>query len=337
MRQVCVTALLVCACAVLAACGSDDSSSSSEGDAAAKSPATLRLGMSSYSGYGPYFIGVEKGFFKEAGLDLKPQIVGDDALQRATMVRAGKLDGFTTTVDTIVNAMGKGVPLKLVLATDTSNGADGVVSTKGIADVAALRGKEVAVQPGTTTQFMLAAVLETAGLTLDDIKQKNLSPSDAGAAFAAGKVDVAATWEPWLTKAAEKNGKVLASSKELPGVITDAVAVDPGYAEKNPDAVRALAEGWDKSVAFLESNPDEALPMMARGLDLEIADLKSQLETINLFSQAEAQEFFGTKDAPGEMYKLVDRSSAFWADLGEIDGKVDSDTAVAPEFVGDAG
>jgi NitT/TauT family transport system substrate-binding protein len=336
MRRLCATALLVSAMAVVSACGSDESpSSAASGESSGDAPA-LRLGMSSYSGYGPYFIGVEKGYFQDAGVDLQPQIVGDDALQRATMVRAGKLDGFTTTVDTIVNAMGKGIPLEIVTATDTSDGADGVIATKDIPDVSALRGKEIAVQPGTTTQFLLATVLDGAGLSLDDIEQTNLSPSDAGAAFAAGKVEVAATWEPWLTKAAEKDGQVLASSKELPGVITDAVAVDPEYAKEHPDALRALAEGWDKSVAFLESNPDEALEIMAQGLDLDVADLKSQLETIKLFSTADAQAFFGTAEQPGDMYDLVTRSADFWTSLGEIEGEVDAQQVVDPSFVNDA-
>jgi NitT/TauT family transport system substrate-binding protein len=333
MRKVIAMAVAGMLCATLAACGEGDSAAGG-GDSGTP---RLRLGMSSYSGYGPYFIGVEKGYFRDAGVDLDPQIVGDDALQRATAVRAGKLDGFTTTVDTIVNAMGKGIPLVTVLATDTSDGADGVVSTKDVAEVADLRGKQVAVQSGTTTQFLLATVLEEAGLSLDDIEQQNLSPSDAGAAFAAGKVPVAATWEPWLTKAAQQGGKVLASSKDLPGVITDAVALDPDYVEEQPDAAQALAEGWSRSVEFLRENPEEGRRIMAKGLDIDVDELSSQLKTIKLFTKDEAAQFFGTEEDPGQMYDLVSRSAEFWKTLGEAEESVDPKQAVDPTFVNDAG
>lgn len=334
MRQAIAALLALALAASAAACGSGGGGGGNSAASGGDLP-TLRLGISSYSGYGPYFIGEKQGFFRDAGVNLVPQIVGDDALQRATAVKAGKLDGFATTVDTVVNAIGKGVPVVNVLATDTSDGADGIVSVKSIPDVAAIKGKEVAVQPGTTTQFMLASILEQAGLTLDDIEQTNLSPSDAGSAFVAGKVEVAATWEPWLTTASEKNGKILASSKDYPGLITDAAAVSADYAKQHPDAVKGLVEGWDKSVAFLREHPDEALPIMAEGLQIKPDDLKEQLRTIKLFDAADSRRFIGTESSPGPMYDLVKKSSEFWNGLGEIDQEVDPKQAVDPSFVND--
>jgi NitT/TauT family transport system substrate-binding protein len=42
-----------------------------------------------------------------------------------------------------------------------------------------------------------------------------MNPDDAGAAFAAGQLDVAVTWEPWITKVSgEKKGHVIFSSKD---------------------------------------------------------------------------------------------------------------------------
>lgn len=326
------------ALAGLTACGGEksDSSTAASASGSGETP-VLRLGISSYTGYGPYFIGQEKGYFQDAGVDLQPTIVGDDALQRGVAVRGGKLEGFATTLDTVINTMGKGVPVVNVMATDTSDGADGIVGTEDIGSIADLRGKQVAVQSGTTTEFLLAYALKQNGLTLDDIEARQLDPSAAGSAFVSGKVPAAATWQPWLDQAEKSGGKILASTKDYPGVLVDTVALDKEWAESNPDAVRAVIAGWDKSVAFLESHPDEALQIMSKGLDTKVADLQDQLTSIRFYTSDDARKLFGTTDAPGPLYKVADEAAAFWKETGDAPTPVSAQDALDPQYLNDAG
>ncbi len=320
----------------LSACGGADSSSSSAGTSSGGTP-VLRLAVSSYTGYGPYFIGAKKGFFKAAGVDLRPSVVGDDALQRGVAVRAGKLEGFATTLDTAISTMGKGVPVVNVMATDTSDGADGVVGGRDMTSVADLRGKEVAVQSGTTTQFLLAYALKKNGLSLDDIKAKDLDPSAAGSAFVAGKVPAAATWEPWLGQAEKSGGRILASTKDYPGVIVDTAAISRTWATAHPDAIKGLIAGWDKSVAYLRSNPDDALQIISEGLDTKVGDLKDQLASIRFYTSQDAKPLFGTTGSPGPLYKVADDAAAFWKSLGAVSTPVSSKDALDPRYLDDAG
>jgi NitT/TauT family transport system substrate-binding protein len=322
----------------LTACGGDSSESSTTASASGSGEVpVLRLGISSYTGYGPYFIGQKKGYFKDAGVDLQPTIVGDDALQRGVAVRSGKLEGFATTLDTVINTMGKGVPVVNVMATDTSDGADGIVGKRDFGSIADLRGQEVAVQSGTTTEFLLAYALKQNGLTLDDIKVRQLDPSAAGSAFVSGKVPAAATWQPWLDQAAKSGGKILASTKDYPGVLVDTIALDREWANDNPDAVRAAIEGWDKSVAFLEANPEESLEIMSEGLDTKVADLKDQLTSITFYTSDDARTLFGTVDAPGPLYKVAEEAAAFWKASGDAPEPVSAQDALDPQFLNDAG
>lgn len=336
IRSFCGLAAVTLTLAGLTACGGDESSSSTAASASGETP-TLRLGISSYTGYGPYFIGQKKGYFKDAGVDLQPTIVGDDALQRGVAVRGGKLEGFATTLDTVINTMGKGVPVVNVMATDTSDGADGIVGKKEIASVADLRGQEVAVQSGTTTEFLLAYALKQNGLTLDDIKVRQLDPSAAGSAFVSGKVPAAATWQPWLDQAEKSGGRIIASTKDYPGVLVDTVALDKDWAKSNPDAVKAVIAGWDKSVAFLEQHPDEALQIMSEGLDTKVADLKDQLASIKFYTSDDARQLFGTTDAPGPLYKVADEAAAFWKASGDAPQPVSAQDALDPQYLNDAG
>ena len=87
---------------------------------------------------------------------------------------------------------------------------------------------------------MLQKALEKAGLTEKDIQLVNMNPDDAGAAFAAGKIDVAVTWEPWITKASgDKKGHVIFSSKETPNLILDVLAISTKTAPRTSRPRRA--------------------------------------------------------------------------------------------------
>ena len=102
-----------------------------------------------------------------------------------------------------------------------------MLAKKEITDVKAMKGKKVAATLGQCNHLLLQKALEKAGLTEKDIQLVNMNPDDAGAAFAAGKIDVAVTWEPWITKASndKKGGHVIFSSKETPNLILDVLAI----------------------------------------------------------------------------------------------------------------
>ena len=67
--------------------------------------------------------------------------------------------------------------------------------------IADLKGKNVAVNEGSVSEFYLNVLLGKAGLKESDLNTVNMTASDAGGAFVAKRVDAAVTWEPWLTRA----------------------------------------------------------------------------------------------------------------------------------------
>src|SRR5438067_2029344 len=88
--------------------------------------------------------------------------------------------------------------------------------------LSACGAQNLAVNQGSVTEWFLAQVLNDNGLSLSDVKEKNMKSCEAGAAFVASKVDVAVTWEPWLSKAKTRtDGHILVSSKQYPDLIMD--------------------------------------------------------------------------------------------------------------------
>src|SRR4051812_15323063 len=185
----------------------------------------ITIGHDLWIGYSGVFIAKDKGFFEKAGLkvELKPFSNPGDTLPALV---SGKLDIGLTTLQNLALLNGKSdAALVAVYLIDSSNGADAIVAKKEITSVDGLKGKKVGATIGEVNHMLLLAGLEKAGLKASDITLTNLSADDAGAAFVAGNLDAAVTWEPWVTKATSSGGKVIFSSAAIPDTILDCVVV----------------------------------------------------------------------------------------------------------------
>lgn len=332
-----VLAILLGALALAAAgCGGDEErepSGQTGGETGGAELAPIRVSFSTWNGYAGLVIGVESGMFEEAGLDVEYTVI-EDPVQRFNALEAGELEAIATTPDTLSRNYARGIETVQVLGLDASVGGDGIVAEKSISSVEGLAGQKVAVSEGSTSQWFLAYVLDQSGLTLDDVEQVNLTSGDAGAAFAAGQVPVAVTWEPWLTRAEENpDGQVLVSTKEYPDIITDQLAFTPEFIEENPETVTAFIEAYGKVMDFVESSPDEAFEHATEYLGQSVDDIKATLETVPLWTLAESQEYYGTPDNQGPIYDIFLESAEFWKSIGEIEEIPDAEGAIDPTFL----
>jgi NitT/TauT family transport system substrate-binding protein len=316
---------------VAAGCGGDDDGESASGDSD-----TIRLAFSTWNGYAGLVIGVESGMFQDEGLDVSYDVI-EDPVQRFNAFKAGEFDAVATTPDTFSRNWARGIETVQVLPLDRSLGGDGVVATNDVATFDDLPGQTVAVSQGSTSQWFLGYVLEDNGLSLDDVEQANLTAADAGAAFAAGRVPVAVTWEPWLTRA-EKNpdGHVLVSTEDYPDIITDGVAFSPDFVDANPDTVQKFVDAYGKVMDMVQSDPDKAFGYASDYLGQSVADIKATLKTVPLLTLDEGAQFLGTADSPGPAYDVFTQSAEFWQSIGEADEVPSPDGAIDPSFINEA-
>lgn len=284
----------------------------------------LKLAHSTWVGYGPFYIAQEKGFFADEGVEIELSVMENTPLKMGALM-AGRVDLVASTADEFPTYMRNGKPLNYILAVDNSNGGDGVVSHKDIATVADLKGRTVAFEEGSVSQFFINALLRRAGLSQDDIKMVNMTATDAGVAFAANRVDAAVTWEPHLSQGAAKDhGKILVSSSETPGLIVDVVAVLENTATEHEEELKGFVRAWDRALGFIESNPDEAFTIMAKGVGGWLEDpneFKAAATGIEYLNTSRNAEMFGTPEAPGVLTETVSNAINIWSDLGRI--KVD--------------
>lgn len=324
---------------VVASCGGGDEATTGGGASGGGGTQAkpIRMAFSTWNGYIGIVIGVKEGLFEKAGVKVDYTVV-EDPVQRFNALKSGSLDAIATTPDTFSRTYANGIETVQVLGLDASVGGDGIVAENSIRTVADLKGQQVGVSAGSTSQWFLAYVLDQNGLSLDDVKQVDMTSGDAGSAFAAGRIPAAVTWEPWLSKAQENpDGHVLVSTKKYPTIITDQVAFDPDFLKENPDSVRAFVKGYQAAVEFLRTNEDQALEHVTDYLGQSPDEIRAIMKTVPIWGIEESRKYYGTKDDPGPIYDIFKKSADFWKDLGEIETTPDPKTAIDPSFIQQAG
>jgi NitT/TauT family transport system substrate-binding protein len=284
----------------------------------------IKLGMSTWLGYAPLYLAKEKGFFHKRGIEVEIVVIESPADRRAAFA-ADRIQGMATTVDTHVMtaAAENPIPVKQVLAMDDSYGGDGIVAKKEIKTVKDLKGKTVAAQLGAgASYFWLNYVLSQNGLKLSDLKTVDMKAGDAGAAFVAGRVDAAVTWEPWLSKAkATPFGSVLLSSDKTPGIIVDSLAFKPAFLQTRGADVKKIVAAWNEAVKFAADNPKDADAVMAKFTGQKPEEFTKEKAGVRFYGQKENKDYFGTAEKPGLLYTVTQRAADLWFSLKLIKTK----------------
>jgi sulfonate transport system substrate-binding protein len=124
-----------------------------------------------------------------------------------------------------------------------------------IQTIADLRGKKVAFAKGSSANYLIVRVLESAGLTLNDIESVYLSPADARSAFEQDNVDAWAIWDPFYAAAQKQvNARVLRDSEGLVAN-RDFYLASNSFVTENADLIRAIEEETKSVADWAAANP----------------------------------------------------------------------------------
>jgi len=330
---------ILCLVAVLSipACSrSSESPAPTSALPAAPSP-LYRIGLGPWVGFGPFYLAREKGFFKDAGLNVD-LIVLTGLAERNSALKSGRIDALAAPVDYFVLSAGNRLETTIAMAVDESTGGDGIVSRRNITKVEQLRGKRVAFQNGLPGEFFLRALLQKSHLTLDDLRVTDLQTADAGAAFIAGKVDAAVVWEPWLTKATEEGkGRVLASTKDSPNLIVDCLAFNKDVVSRSPGDVQKIVDVLLHAIDYWKQHQEESNRIMAPHFQLDAAKYAVVLSGARFSDLARNREYFGTEQAPGPIFDVAKRASDIWLGAKIIQVPVAPASIITTRFVTQSG
>jgi NitT/TauT family transport system substrate-binding protein len=257
----------------------------------------IKIAILTWVGYGPFFVAKEQNLFAKYGLDAEILKIEDAAPRRTALVNQ-QVQFSITTLDWFAIEASQGLPATCILKLNDSYGADGIISSRDITSIADLRNQSIAVEQGSPSHFFLLSLLKQENVFPEDVQTLFVpTAGDAAAAFTAGRVKAAVTWEPYLTATMKQspNAQVLVTSREQPGLLLDLLLVHSSYAKANPDAVSGVIKAWFDAVEFWRTNPDQANTIMAKGLGVSDQELSDMLQGCKYADYAENATYFGLK------------------------------------------
>jgi NitT/TauT family transport system substrate-binding protein len=275
----------------------------------------LRVAYNQWVGFTPFFVALEKDFFEAAGTSVEPVEFAGPGESLAPLM-AGHLDVSLTTADNVVLLSSRAGSKPAILSVlDASYGGDALVAKTSIDSIAELEGKTVATTIGEVNHLLLLKALASAGVDPSTVNMVNMSPDEAGAAFVAGNLDAAVTWEPWVSKAASKNGHRLFTSKDVPNLLVDVMVVTQETRQAQNEALSAFMEGLAKGVAFLNDHPSKAHAIAGEWLSVSGDDVATMLEGVRIYQPSEVPALLAPE---GGMHDSLSSIATFMKDQGNI-------------------
>ncbi|CAN7373992.1 ABC transporter substrate-binding protein [Acidovorax sp. LjRoot118] len=241
----------------------------------AQSGPKVRIGFWPVAAGLPFFAAVEKGYFKEAGLDVEPlKFAGAQQVMEAML--SGRSDGSSNGTGSANLAIGEIAQPGLfkIFATNPSNAKfvlDQFITGKdsAIKTMADLKGKKVASGPGIQNMTLCKTMLERAGATGATVTELPIGQHIAS--IVAGQVDACYTLEPTGT-IGRMNGttRIIESGVVAKYILGDAMAPWHGgaasltseFIKKNPEVAKKFIAAYARGIELVRTKPDEARQFM---------------------------------------------------------------------------
>ena len=249
---------------VLAACGS-------------RQP--LRVASHVWPGYEFMFVARDQGWLDRKDATL---ISTGSATESLQYLASGEVEAAAITLDEVLLALQRGIPLTVVLLFNISAGADAVLAKPAIASLAELRGARIGVEVTALGQLMLRKLLEKAGLGLQEVQVVSLKADEHLSAWRQGKLDAVICYEPVVSVIEEGGWRRLFDSVDIPDTIFDVLAVRREALSAYSSQLRGLIQAHFKAQYAWKTNPVDTAYRMAKRLNLRAEQIPGLYRGIEL-------------------------------------------------------
>lgn len=276
----------------------------------------------------PYAVGMEKGFFKEAGIDVTSILTTSGGGTAVRNVLASATPYGEVSLDAAISAVQSGLPIVIINASCRTVSEAAWVAKRGsiLKDIKSLKDKRVAyTRPKSVSEMLLILSLSGAGVDLNSVKRTAAGGYREGLTLLDNDaVDVAPVIEPLRTSVQGSYDEVFRAVDYLKPMITTVGITTREFAEKNPKKLEALIAGYRKSVQYTYDHPDEAAEIMSRHSTMKADLLKQSMGHVipsKFWSNGELE--------PAELNNMVDGLRT----IGMISGEVNWTKLIDQSFL----
>jgi NitT/TauT family transport system substrate-binding protein len=298
--------------------------------AVAAQPVSLRLGWLANSQYAGDFVAIEKGYYKEAGIDLRIDPGGPNIDPVSLTASGSNTIGNVSSIAAMFLARSNGVPVKaFATALQRHPFAFITLKSKNINSAQDFVGKKIGIQ--ATARPLIDAVIAKYNLPRDQV-QISVIGSDT-TPLKTGQVDVITGWvidAPQMAAVGADAVPLLLWDMGIHLYAFTYFTTDDVLKSKSDvlaNFVRASSKGW----AYAAQNPEEATDLSLKyGQDLK-RDLELQtwkLEAPFMWSDATKERGWGWMDT-----QVWDDAIKIYGDLGQLKNPITSADAMTQDVL----
>src|SRR3954468_3348169 len=275
----------------------------------------------------PYFVALERGFFKEQNIEPEmTKLMGGPPNVAAMMTNQIEVSAVLVTLEGLnANIKKPGVAMYIAVNSQTNvwKMEQFVVRNGFKAEtIADLKGAKLLSAPGPANFGTAKAVLAKNGLKDGDYSIDQLDMSQHVNAMAAGTFDGGYTLEPnasMMVKAGvARSLEVGVISKYILGdekanAYAAGCAITSDFIAKRPDVAKRFAIAWSKALDYINKNPDDARKYLANNTFTpdNVVDMVSMLG------------YTMTKDMTPSQIGDLQKLSDFGTSIGVVPAKLD--------------
>lgn len=255
---------------VLFGCSEDsDASGGSDGD----NGETFKVGyMPNYASLNSVVAALHNDEFEDEDLDVE-LVEFSDGPTIISALESGSIDaGYIGPGAHVLPIQGEA---KVVAFSHLGNADEVIANTdKGVNSKEDLKGKEIAISSGTSSETILNLTLQDAGIAKDDVTLTDMDASAMVTAMTSGSVDAVAAWSPDTNTIKQELGddaKKLTNNstykEEFPSIAS--WVVSPDYADENEGTLKKFLKGLYKGMDYRVDNQDEVAKWVAKEIAVD--------------------------------------------------------------------
>ncbi len=259
------------------------------------------------TGVGGILNAIDNGYFEEENLELELVQFTSGATELAAMA-SGDIDiGYLGVGAHVFAPQGQCTILALD-STDLS-GEILVQADSGYKTMEDLRGKNVAISAGTTSELVLSMALKLNGMERSDVNMINMDASGKVTAFMTGQIDAISIEAPYTDQIRKEMGAdkvvTISGSKDfLPdAVFTNSWVTTNKFLEGNEDVVVRFLKAWLRGTEDRYNNMEDSVQKVADYINTDYDTAYLVVEKTNwinnqdlkkLMDEGTLNEWYGT-------------------------------------------
>lgn len=288
----------------------------------------LKVGWTTWTGWYPMAIAQELKLFEKHGVAVEP-ILYNNYTEVLPDISSGKLDGGFSGLYEVLKANISDI--KVVLATDYSDGAEGLVVIGSIRKPRDLKGKRIGIQGAMSgSEFLITTFLRKHRIEPRDLTFLNVSP-EAVLDRMPVHIQGGYTWDPFLSQAIKKGYRLMFTTADMKGMVVDVVAFQGNIVKSRGDDLRKFVSAWFEAEEYWRRHPDDAARIIAKVTGLKREEIKR--DGCRIFTREDNLRTFKPGEDFSSIYYTARKQAEFFISIGDTSMLPDIEKILTPAFL----